>query len=77
MDSYTWTHQCWLTSKNLHSSALCRHGWQERQSKELELLQNMMMMMISNALFCGFIIESLSDLFERDPAGHINEFVLF
>ena len=23
MDSYTWTHQWWPTSKNLHSSALC------------------------------------------------------
>ena len=25
MDSYTWTHLCWLTSKNLHSLALCEH----------------------------------------------------
>ena len=23
MDSYTWTHQCWPTSKNLHLSAVC------------------------------------------------------
>ena len=25
MDSYTWTHQCWPTSKDLHSYALCGH----------------------------------------------------
>ena len=25
MDSYTWTHQCWLTCKILHSSARCKH----------------------------------------------------
>ena len=25
MDSFTCTHQCWPTSKNLRSSALCRH----------------------------------------------------
>ena len=25
MDSYTWTHQCRLTSKSLHSLALCGH----------------------------------------------------
>ena len=25
MDSYTWTHQCWSTSKNLHSSVLFGH----------------------------------------------------
>ena len=24
MDSYTWTHQCWLTSKDLHTLAQCR-----------------------------------------------------
>ena len=41
MDYYTWTHQCWLTSKDLLTSALCGHwrksteptkiyGWQER-----------------------------------------------
>ena len=25
-DSYSWTHLCWLTSKDLHTSALCG-GW--------------------------------------------------
>ena len=30
MDSYTWTHQCWLISKNLASSALCRHWMPSR-----------------------------------------------
>ena len=25
MDSYIWTHQCWLICKNLHTSDLCRH----------------------------------------------------
>ena len=36
MNYYTWTHQFWLTSKNLHLLALCkqwmadRGGWQER-----------------------------------------------
>ena len=24
LNFYTWTNQCWMTSKNLHSSALCR-----------------------------------------------------
>ena len=25
VDSYTWTHQCWLARKDLNTSALCRH----------------------------------------------------
>ena len=25
LDSYTWTHPYWLTSKNLNSTALCGH----------------------------------------------------
>ena len=25
MDFYLWTHQCWPTNKNLHSSGLCRY----------------------------------------------------
>ena len=25
-----WAHQCWLTSKDLHSSALCEHWVQSR-----------------------------------------------
>ena len=51
-ESYIWTHQCWPTSKNLHSLALCKHwllskgftkcyGWKkddERESKEFILL---------------------------------------
>ena len=46
MDPYTLTCLCWLTSKNLFTSALCRHrmkfgramydrdGWRERKSKK-------------------------------------------
>ena len=49
MESNTWTHQCWSTSKNLHSSALSgledlpwvmanRDGWQKNESSESALL---------------------------------------
>ena len=30
MESNIWTHSCWPTSKNLHSSPLCRHRIQSR-----------------------------------------------
>ena len=30
MNYYTWTHQCWLTSKDLYTSALCRHWMPSR-----------------------------------------------
>ena len=30
VDSYTWTHQCWLTSKDLHTLTLCRNWMQSR-----------------------------------------------
>ena len=30
LDSYTNTHQCWPTNKNLHSSALCRQRMPSR-----------------------------------------------
>ena len=30
MDTYTWTYQCWLTNKNLHTSPLYRHLMQSK-----------------------------------------------
>ena len=32
MNSYTWTHQCWLTSEDLYTSTLCKHGMQPKRS---------------------------------------------
>ena len=45
VDSYTWTHHCWPISKDLRSSALCRHwmlsrgptkseGWEGQMARE-------------------------------------------
>ena len=34
MDSYTWTHQCWLTRKDLNTLALCRHSMLSRGTAE-------------------------------------------
>ena len=62
MDSYTWTHQCWLASDNPHISALCRHwmqsgglnrsngwkGWEARESQRNLCGQYNLMMVIYN-----------------------------
>ena len=42
MDSYRWTHQCWMTSKNLHSSALGRQELIGMDS-EKELMESMLL----------------------------------
>ena len=39
MDSYIWTHQCWLTCKNLHSPPLWRH-WMLSRGRERENQRN-------------------------------------
>ena len=58
MDSNTWTDQCWLTSKNLYSSALCgywilfrgladRDEWWERVKRNLCCQHALTMMMMT------------------------------
>ena len=42
MDSYTWTYQCWLTSKKLHPSTLSTHWMQSRKLNESDDLKRWM-----------------------------------
>ena len=32
MDSYTWTHQCWLTNKDLYTLTLYKHLMQSKKN---------------------------------------------
>ena len=56
MDSYTWTHQYWLTSKDLHTSALCGHRMQFRRPAKSDRWQRQMVRENQGTLCYGFLI---------------------
>ena len=45
--SYTWTHQCWLTCRNLHSSALWWHWMLSREPNNNDASRESQMVMIN------------------------------
>ena len=71
VDYYTWTHQWFMTSENLYSSALCRHYVPRRKPAESDYWLGRMVQFTNPSARAGYDTRSI---FKRSLTGLNSEF---